>query len=612
MMGYLLTKRWRMRKVLSAALVAAFSGRMVAQAAMPPVAPVRAAHAMVVSIHHDATDAGVKVLREGGNAVDAAVAVGFALAVVYPQAGNIGGGGFMLIRPASTKLAQGKARFLDYREKAPAAASANMYLDAAGNVVPKMSTVGPKASGVPGTVAGLVYAERHYGRLGLRKVMAPAIRLARQGYVLDPEVARSLHAANLTQFAESRRIFQRDGDFYLAGDRFKQPELARTLQRIAARPADFYKGRMAREIAAFEAANQGLITAADLAAYQVKERTPLVGSYRGLEVLTSPPPSSGGIVLIESLNILSGYDLPKLGADRSPAQVHYIAEAFRRAYMDRGDYLGDPDFNTMPLQQMADPAYAAAWRTTIDPVKPSPSATLVRPAGFMPEPPKLDALPAHESHETTQFSVVDKDGNAVSNTYTLNFTFGSGVTVAGLGFLLNDEMDDFASKMGVPNGFGLIQGPANAIAPGKRPLSSMTPTIVSEEPLVRYRHGRRTMAPGKLRLVLGSPGGSTIITTVANDLISVVDNHLDIQAAADAPRFHHQYLPDILQFERAFPLDTIDALKAVGYPTRREAEFDEKSSGVWGDSELIAVDPKTGMLLGGQDKRHHFGKAAGY
>ncbi len=601
-----------MRKVLSAALVAAFSGRMVAQAAMPPVAPVRAAHAMVVSIHHDATDAGVKVLREGGNAVDAAVAVGFALAVVYPQAGNIGGGGFMLIRPASTKLAQGKARFLDYREKAPAAASANMYLDAAGNVVPKMSTVGPKASGVPGTVAGLVYAERHYGRLGLRKVMAPAIWLARQGYVLDPEVARSLHAANLTQFAESKRIFQRDGDFYTAGDRFKQPELARTLQRIAARPADFYKGRMAREIAAFEAANQGLITAADLAAYQVKERTPLVGSYRGLEVLTSPPPSSGGIVLIESLNILSGYDLPKLGADRSPAQVHYIAEAFRRAYMDRGDYLGDPDFNTMPLQQMADPAYAAAWRTTIDPVKPSPSATLVRPAGFMPEPPKLDALPAHESHETTQFSVVDKDGNAVSNTYTLNFTFGSGVTVAGLGFLLNDEMDDFASKMGVPNGFGLIQGPANAIAPGKRPLSSMTPTIVSEEPLVRYRHGRRTMAPGKLRLVLGSPGGSTIITTVANDLISVVDNHLDIQAAADAPRFHHQYLPDILQFERAFPLDTIDALKAVGYPTRREAEFDEKSSGVWGDSELIAVDPKTGMLLGGQDKRHHFGKAAGY
>jgi len=292
-----------------------------------------------------------------------------------------------------------------------------------------------------------------------------------------------------------------------------------------------------------------------------------------------------------------------MGADRSPVQVHYIAEAFRRAYMDRGDYLGDPDFNTMPLTQMNNPAYAAAWRKTIDPVKPSPSATLVRPAGFMPEPPKI--LPdAHESPQTTQYSVVDADGNAVSTTYTLNFGFGSGVTVEGLGFLLNDEMDDFASKMGVPNGFGLIQGPANAIAPGKRPLSSMTPTIVSEEP----HNGK----PGKLRLVLGSPGGSTIITTVANDLISVVDNGLNIQAAADAPRFHHQYLPDTLQFEKAFPVDVVNQLKANGYSTKREAEFDEKSAGVWGDSELIEVDPKTGVLYGGQDKRHHFGKAAGY
>jgi len=578
----------------------------VAQTAAHPVAPagpVTAEHAMVVTIHHDATDAGLEVLREGGNAVDAAVAVGFALAVVYPQAGNIGGGGFMLIRPGSKKLAHGKPRFLDYREKAPGAASANMYLDAQGNVVPKLSTVGSKASGVPGTVAGLSYAEKHYGHLGLKKVMAPAIRLARDGYVLDPDIARGLHSATLTQFPESHRIFQRDGNFYAAGDTFKQPELAKTLERIAAHPSDFYKGKMAKEIAAFEAANGGLIAAADLAAYQVKERTPLVGSYRGLEVLTSPPPSSGGIVLLESLNILSGYDLPKLGADRSPEQIHYITEAFRRAYMDRGDYLGDPDFNTMPLKQMADPTYAAAWRTTIDPVKPSPSATLVRPAGFMPEPPK-PAPDGHESPQTTHFSIVDAQGNAVSSTYTLNFTYGSGVTVAGLGFLLNDEMDDFASKMGVPNGFGLIQGPANAIAPGKRPLSSMTPTIVSEP-----AHDGK---PGKLRLVLGSPGGSTIITTVANDLISVIDNGLDIQTAADAPRFHHQYLPDILQFEKAFPVATVDALKATGYPTRREAEFDEKSSGIWGDSELIEVDPKTGMLLGGHDFRHNFGKAAGY
>jgi gamma-glutamyltranspeptidase/glutathione hydrolase len=589
-------------------LLGSFIATATAQTSLPPVAPVTARHAMVVTIHHDATDAGVEVLREGGNAVDAAVAVGFALAVVLPQAGNIGGGGFMLIRPGSEKLAQGKAHFLDYREKAPAAASANMYLDAQGNVVPKMSTVGAKASGVPGTVAGLSYAERQYGRLGLAKVMQPAIRLAREGYVLTEPEANALHSSLLTQFPASRRIFQRDGDFYKAGERFKQPELAATLERIAANPEDFYKGKMAAEIAAFERAHDGLITAADLAAYQVKERTPLVGHYRGLDVLTSPPPSSGGIVLIEILNILSGYDLPKLNGqttpDRSPAQVHYITEAFRRAYMDRADYLGDPDFNpNMPLAQMADPAYAAAWRKTIDPVKPSASATLVRPAGFMPEPPKIEPQ-APESQQTTHFSVVDSDGNAVASTYTLNFSFGSGVTVDGLGFLLNDEMDDFASKMGVPNGFGLIQGPANAIAPGKRPLSCMTPTIVSEP----AHNGH----PGKLRLVLGSPGGSTIMTTVANDLISVVDNGLNIQDTADAPRFHHQYLPDVLQFEKAFPVDVVDVLAKDGYSTERAGAKDEKSDGVWGDSELIAVDPKTGMLMGGQDKRHSFGKAAGY
>jgi gamma-glutamyltranspeptidase/glutathione hydrolase len=589
------------------------------------VAPVRAAHAMVVTIHHDATDAGVEVLREGGNAVDAAVAVGFALAVVHPVAGNLGGGGFMLIRPGSGKLAGGKPHFLDYREKAPAAASANMYLDAKGNVVKGMSIEGSKSSGVPGSVAGLTYAEAHYGRLGLKKVMAPAIKLARDGFVLSEEEAQTMHSPLLTRFAASRKIFQRDGDFYKAGETFKQPELAGTLERIAADPADFYKGKMAAEIAAFEAANDGLITARDLAAYEVKERTPLVGQYRGLEVLTSPPPSSGGIVLLETLNILSGYDLPKLGGDRSPAQVHVITEAFRRAYMDRGDYLGDPDFNTMPLKQMADPAYAAAWRKTIDPVKPSPSATLVRPAGFMPEPPKVDAAAGHESPQTTHFSVVDSEGNAVSSTYTLNFGFGSGVTVAGLGFLLNDEMDDFASKMGVPNGFGLIQGPANAISPGKRPLSSMTPTIVSEIPLAcivgigphgEHQHVLPREGPGdcigKVRLVLGSPGGSTIITTVANDLISVVDNGLDIQAAADAPRFHHQYLPDVLQFEKWFPAATVEAMKAVGYTTAQQSAFDEKTWGTWGDSELIERDPKTGELTGGQDKRHGFGKAAGY
>jgi gamma-glutamyltranspeptidase/glutathione hydrolase len=589
---------------LTAVWLTAASATLTAQSVQTVnVQPVTAQHAMVVSIHHDATDAGVEILREGGNAVDAAVAVGFALAVVYPEAGNIGGGGFMLIRPGSRAMAHGQPQFLDYREKAPAAASPDMYLDAKGNVVPKMSTVGAKASGVPGTVAGLAYAEQHYGRLGLKAVMQPAIRLASEGYVLSDEEARLLHSPLLTQFPAAHHIYQRDGDFYKPGERFMQPELARTLLRIAANPADFYKGKMAAEIAAFEKASGGLITAQDLAGYECKERTPLLGHYHGLDVLTSPPPSSGGIVLIEILNILSGYDLAKIGADRSPAQVHTITEAFRRAYMDRGDYLGDPDFTTMPLAQMANPDYAAAWRKSIDPVKPSPSATLVRPAGFMPEPPRM-TVSGLESNETTHFSVVDSDGNAVSSTYTLNFFFGSGVMVDGLGFVLNDEMDDFTSKVGVPNAFGLVQGPANAIAPGKRPLSSMTPTIVSEPPA----KGR----PGKLRLVLGSPGGSTIITTVANDLISVVDNGLDIQAAADAPRFHHQYLPDILQFEAVFPKSTVEAMKAAGYTTRQQSTFDEKAPGVWGDSEIIAVDPRTGILTGGDDQRHHFGKAAGY
>jgi gamma-glutamyltranspeptidase/glutathione hydrolase len=610
--------------LVTTSLLAISSIASSAQAPSPPPidylseTPTRAPHAMVVSIHHDATDAGVEILRQGGNAVDAAVAVGFALAVVYPAAGNIGGGGFMLIRPSSNALNHGKPTFLDYREEAPAAASANMYLDAQGNLIPQASITGPHASGVPGTVAGLAYAEAHFGRLTLAKVMAPAIRLARDGYVLSAEEAANLQSPNLTQFPASRRIFQRDGNFYKAGETFKQPELANTLTQIAADPTSFYHGKLAAQIAAFEAANQGLITAQDLAHYEVKERIPLVGSYHGLEVLTSPPPSSGGIALIEILNILSGYNLPKIGADRSPDQIHYITEAFRRAYMDRTDYLGDPDFNTLPLAEMAQPYYADAWRKTIDPLKPTPSADLVRPAGYLPDPSTV-LHPQKESNETTHFSVVDADGNAVSNTYTLNFGFGSGVTVDPLGFLLNDEMDDFTSKPGAPNAFGLIQSAANAIAPGHRPLSCMTPTIVSEQPitdlyapLAKPGSTPTPTRPGKLRLVLGSPGGSTIMTTVANDLISVVDNQLNIQSAADAPRFHHQYLPDILQFEKAFPIPTVDAMKARGYTTRRAAEFDEKSEGVWGDSELIAVDPTTGELLGGQDHRHHFGKAAGY
>ncbi|MBS1800385.1 MAG: gamma-glutamyltransferase [Acidobacteria bacterium] len=546
---------------------------------------------MVVSIHHDASDAGVEVLKKGGNAVDAAVAVGFALAVVYPAAGNIGGGGFMLIRDN-----RGKTHFLDYREKAPAAASRDMYLDAEGNVVPGMSLVGFKASGVPGSVAGLTYAQQHFGKLSLAEDMAPAIRLASEGFILTEEEARNLHSKNLTRFPVSAKIFQRDGDFYNAGDTFKQPELAETLRRIAKDPADFYKGAMAQQIAAFEKENGGNITAEDLAAYQVKERKPITGKYRGYDLVTAPPPSSGGIVLVEILNILSGYNLAKLGPDRSAPQVHIIAEAFRRAYMDRADYLGDPDFNQLPLKQMANPKYAKAWRASIHRNRPTPSKDLVRPAGFLPPPPQ--ATPVKESTQTTHYSVVDADGMAVATTTTLNGGFGSGVTVEGLGFLLNNEMDDFTSKVGVPNVYGLIQSPANSIAPGKRPLSAMTPTIITRK--------------GKLAYVMGTPGGSTIITTVANDIISSIDNGLNIQAVADAPRFHHQYLPDRLDFEKKFNREVVEQMKAMGYETNLNQMADEKTSGVWGDSELIAVDPKTGELLGGHDSRRNYGKAAGY
>jgi gamma-glutamyltranspeptidase/glutathione hydrolase len=572
----------------------------------PP--PMQAQHAMVVSIHHDASDAGVEILKSGGNAVDAAVAVSFALAVVYPQAGNLGGGGFMLVR-----MKTGETHFLDFRERAPAAASAGMYLDAQGNVVAGLSTTGYKAIGVPGTVAGLIYAEKTYGRLTLAQVMAPAIRLASQGYVLSGEEAHSFAAAkNLAHFPESRRVFQRNGNFFKPGDRFTQPVLARTLKRIAANPSTFYKGPMAAELAASIQKGGGLLTAADLAAYEVKDRAPLTGSYRGCQIVTAPPPSAGGIVLLEVLNILSGYDLAQMG-DRTPQQsgvpndrswslgweqVHLIAEAFRRAFMDRADYLDDPGFVSMPVQQMLDPAYAAAWRKTIDLVHPSPSATLTRPAGFLPPPPAAPRPAPREPTETTHFSVVDAEGNAVSSTTTLNGLFGSGVTAGPLGFLLNDEMDDFTSAPGVPNMYGLIQGPANAIAPGKRPLSNMTPTIVVKD--------------GKPLLVLGSPGGATIITTVANDIISILDNGLNVQQAADAPRFHHQYLPDVLQVEKAFPLPVLDALKASGYAVSRANQADGKNPGVWGDSEMIYRDPNTGTLMGGQDQRHHFGKASGF
>jgi len=542
---------------------------------------------MVVSVHHLATDAGVEMMRDGGNAVDAAVATGFALAVVDPEVGNLGGGGFMLIHFSAGPNA-GKNTFLDFRERAPLAATANMYLDAKGNVIPNASITGYKAVGVPGSVAGLVYAERKYGQLTLPRVMEPAIRLASEGFVLSTEEAQALHASNLSQFPVSRRIFQRDGKFYQPGEFFRQPELAATLRAIAANPDDFYHGAIAKKLAADIQKGGGLITLNDLARYTVKEQTPVTGTYRDYTIVSAPPPSSGGIVLIEAFNILEGYNLSRW-SDRSPEEMHLILEAFRRAFKDRNDYLGDPDYVTMPVTQLLSKKYAAAWRNSIRNDEATPSSELERPAGFLPPPPTMDQV-RHESTETTHYSVIDPEGNAVAVTYTLNGGFGSGVTAAGLGFLLNDEMDDFASKQGVPNMFGLIQGPANSIAPGKRPLSSMTPTIVLEN--------------GKVRFVLGSPGGSRIITTVANIFLSAADEGLNIQQAVDAPRFHTQYLPDVVYLEPGFPDATINRLRAMGYSLQVQ--------GRWSDGECIAVDPVTGELLGGHDHRHNFGKAAGF
>jgi gamma-glutamyltranspeptidase / glutathione hydrolase len=548
-------------------------------APLPDVAPAQAEHAMVVSIHHLASDAGLKMLQAGGNAVDAAVATGFALAVVYPDAGNLGGGGFMMLR-----LATGESHFLDFREEAPLRASANMYLDSSGKIVPEASTVGYLSVGVPGTVAGLVEAERRFGKLTLGQVMAPAIEYAEKGYVLSAEEGAMLHDPLLSRFAESRRIFQREGNFYREGEVFRQPDLAHTLTRIEKDPASFYHGALGSELARAIQKGGGLVSKKDLAIYRVKDRQPITGTYRQYEILAPPPPSSGGIALLEMLNILQGFDLASLG-DRTPASMHLIIEAFRRAFYDRTSFLGDPDFTSVPTQQLLDKNYAAAWRKSISVTKATPSSELVRPAGY---------IPVKESKQTTHYSVLDEAGNAVSVTYTLNNSFGSGATAEGLGILLNDEMDDFTSKVGAPNMFGLIQGTTNAIAPRKRPLSSMTPIIVLEN--------------HKVQFVIGSPGGPRIITTVANIFLSASEGGLNIQQAVDAPRFHQQYLPDVVFVEPGFPANTLQALRNMGYTI----EGGDGEDHYWSDGECIAVDPKTGMIEGGQDKRHSFGKAAGY
>jgi gamma-glutamyltranspeptidase / glutathione hydrolase len=568
---------------------------LVAALAGAATQPVRAEHAMVVSVQELASQVGVDIMRQGGNAVDAAVATGFALAVVHPPAGNIGGGGFMLIR-----MTDGQTHFLDYREKAPAAATRDMYLDAQGNVIEGASEIGYKSIGVPGSVAGLTYAEQHWGKLSLKQVMAPAIKLARDGYALTWGEAQDFHDRYLGQFPESRRVFQRDGNFYKPGEIFRQPDLARTLERIAENPDDFYHGALARELAAAMQKGGGLITADDLAHYEVKEREPVRGTYRGYEVISSPPPSSGGAVLIEALNILEGYNLSAM-QNRSAESIHFTVEAFRRAFFDRAEFLGDPDFAKIPVAQLIDKRYASAWRGGIDLEHASSSKQLNRPTVFS----ELEQVAAshppvaapHESNHTTHYSVVDADGDAVAVTTTINDWFGSRVTADGLGFLLNDEMDDFSAKPGAPNGDGLIQGAANSIGPGKRPLSSMTPTIVVHN--------------GKTVMVLGSPGSSKIITTVANVLMGVVDYGMNIQESVNAPRFHQQWLPDVIMVEKWFSPDTVRLLQRMGYQVQIGLRDGEHVSPYWSDAECIAIDEKTGNRLGASDGRNH-GKAIGY
>jgi gamma-glutamyltranspeptidase/glutathione hydrolase len=558
--------------------------------------PVEAPRAMVASVRASASRVGVQIMKAGGNAVDAAVAVGFALAVVYPQAGNLGGGGFMLIR-----LADGKTHFIDYRERAPASATANMYLDSKGNVIEGASAIGYKAIAVPGSVAGMMYAEKKYGTLSLAQVIAPAIRLAEGGFSLTAQDAKDLRDDKyLSRFPESRLIFQRDGNYYKAGEVFKQPDLARTLKRIAANPDDFYHGAMARELAASMQKGGGLITVDDLAQYEVKERETMRGSYRGYDIISAPPPSSGGTALLEILNILEGYDLAKFRGRTTPA-VHLTLEAFRRAFFDRAEFMGDPDFSKIPVAQLIDKRYGAAWRESINPVHASVSKDMIRPAIFSQlEQYAAAHIPpseAAETNHTTHYSVVDPEGNAIATTTTLNDTLGSRVTAEGLGFLMNDEMDDFASKPGIPNMYGLIQGPANAVGPGKRPLSAMTPTIVLKD--------------DKLFLVLGSPGGPRIITTVANILMGVVDYGMNIQEAVDAQRFHQQWLPDIAYLEEGFSPEIVKGLEGMGH----HIEFGEEDYGMrepsWSDGECIMVDPKRGTRLGASDKRNG-GRAMGF
>ena len=529
---------------------------------------------MAVTTQPLADMAGQLILDSGGNAIDAAVAVGYALAVVHPQAGNIGGGGFAIIHTAD-----GKDYALDFREIAPGAATRDMYLDDKGNVIPGESTGTYKAAGIPGTVAGMSAMLERFGTKKLSEVMATAIELAEKGYILSERQAGSMAAFRdkLYKFPASRKYFLKpDGTAYEAGERFIQSDLAETLKRISAEgPKGFYEGKTAELIEADMKANGGLITLEDLKKYTVKWREPSTATYRGYKIVSMCPPSSGGAVVAEILNVMENADMRTLWA-ASPAQaIHVMAEAMRQAYADRSEYMGDPDFVKVPVDELTSKEYAKKIFDRINPSKATPSDN-VRPG----------LTPLKEGTNTTHYSVVDKFGNAVSVTYTINDSWGSGASVEGAGFLLNNEMDDFSVKPGVPNIYGLVGGDANAVAPFKRPLSSMSPSIVSKD--------------GKTILVVGSPGGARIITTVLQVIANVIDRRMSVNAAVSAPRYHMQWLPDELRIEPGNGLSPadIEALVGMGYKLSLQPFM--------GDVNVIMIDPDTGVITGSHDSRHEF------
>ncbi len=547
-------------------------------------APVAAEHGMVVTAQHLATRVGVDVLVRGGNAIDAAVAVGYALAVTYPAAGNLGGGGFMTIH-----LADGRQTFLDFREVAPRAATADMYLDGNGSVIPGLSTLGHLAVGVPGTVAGLEYAREHYGTLPRATLMAPSIRFAERGFVLEEGDIAMLQTGtdDFRKDAATAAIFLNRGAPFQAGEMLVQKDLARTLRAISKQGiAGFYQGPVGAAITASSQAGKGIITQRDLDAYRTREMPPVECDYRGFHVVSAPPPSSGGVIICEMLNILEGYPLKELGWG-SAQGVHYQIEAMRHAYVDRNSYLGDPAFVTNPLERLLDKNYAAKIRAAIDPNTAGISSKL-----------KPGVAP-HEGSNTTHYSIADRFGNAVSVTYTLNDWFGARVTAATTGVLLNNEMDDFTSKVGVPNLYGLVQGEANSIAPGKRPLSSMSPTIV-------LRAGHPVM-------VVGTPGGSRIITAVLLTILNVIDYGMNIQEAVDAPRFHQQWLPEETNVEPfALSPDTRHLLIGMGHRLAPAQEANHMAAILIGSAAIDAKGVGKNRFFGANDPRRHTGLAAGY